>query len=243
VISVCSGCLMCSDPVILGGGMNSRKQTSLVAFDEARKMPESDPPLRPMRLKPLGFIQFSICMGKFQKWREGARNKEQGVSSKERGEWRCAHISAPYSRILVPNEKEPQASRPHQQHWLRGWVRAVRTASTEGKELPMSELVAVSYPDIYRAGEVCAAHRLQQEYLIEMKDAAYVTREQDGEIKLHQTQPVVGFATGIGASRGTIWGALIGLLFKRNVQNVQIALECSVVNLESGVPRVLAAHL
>ena len=78
----------------------------------------------------------------------------------------------------------------------------------------MSELVAVSYPDVYRAGEVCAAlQRLQKEFLIEMEDAAYITREQDGKVKLHQTQPVVGMATGIGASRGTIWGALIGLLF------------------------------
>jgi uncharacterized membrane protein len=78
----------------------------------------------------------------------------------------------------------------------------------------MSELVAVSYPDVYRAGEVCAAlQRLQKEFLIDMEDAAYVTRERDGKIKLHQTQPVVGVAAGIGASRGTIWGALIGLLF------------------------------
>ncbi|HEY7338847.1 MAG TPA: DUF1269 domain-containing protein [Bryobacteraceae bacterium] len=55
--------------------------------------------------------------------------------------------------------------------------------------------------------------RLQQQFLIEMEDAAYVTREKDGKIKLHQTQPVVGLATGLGASRGTLWGALIGLLF------------------------------
>jgi uncharacterized membrane protein len=78
----------------------------------------------------------------------------------------------------------------------------------------MSELVAVSYPDLYRAGEVCAAlQRVQREFLIEMEDAAYVTREQDGKIKLHQTQPVTGIATAIGASRGSIWGALIGFLF------------------------------
>jgi uncharacterized membrane protein len=78
----------------------------------------------------------------------------------------------------------------------------------------MSELVAVSYPDVYRAGEVCAAlQRLKRELLIDMEDAAYITREQDGKIKLHQTQPVVGLATSLGASRGTMWGALIGLLF------------------------------
>jgi uncharacterized membrane protein len=46
-----------------------------------------------------------------------------------------------------------------------------------------------------------------------MEDAAYITREADGKIKLHQTQPVVGVAAGIGATRGTIWGGLIGLLF------------------------------
>jgi uncharacterized membrane protein len=78
----------------------------------------------------------------------------------------------------------------------------------------MSELVAVSYPDVYRAGEVCVAlQRLQREFLIEMEDAAYVTRERDGKIKLHQTQPMTALATGIGATRGTIWGGLIGLLF------------------------------
>jgi uncharacterized membrane protein len=78
----------------------------------------------------------------------------------------------------------------------------------------MSELVAVSYPDLYRAGEVCATlQRLQREFLIEMEDAAYVTKEQDGRIKLHQTVPVMSVATGVGLSRGTIWGVLIGLLF------------------------------
>ena len=91
---------------------------------------------------------------------------------------------------------------------------ATGTVSTKANERPMSELVAVSYHDVYRAGEVCAAlQRLQKEFLIEMEDAAYISREQDDKIKLHQTQPVVRLATGIGASRGTICGVLIGLLF------------------------------
>jgi uncharacterized membrane protein len=78
----------------------------------------------------------------------------------------------------------------------------------------MSELVAVSYPDIYRAGEVCAAlQRLHREFLIEMEDAAFVTREQDGKIKLHQTMPLTRMTTSMGAARGSLWGALIGLLF------------------------------
>src|SRR5215470_15915775 len=78
----------------------------------------------------------------------------------------------------------------------------------------MSELVAVTYPDVYRAGEVCATlQRLQREFLIEIEDVAYITREQNGKVKLHQTVPVVATAAGVGMFRGTIWGALIGLLF------------------------------
>src|SRR6516225_6088484 len=87
----------------------------------------------------------------------------------------------------------------------------------------MSELVAVSYPDVYRAGEVCAVlQRLQREFLIEMEDAAYVTREADGKVKLHQTMPIVATAAGIGLSRGTIWGALIGLLFLQPVLGLAV---------------------
>jgi uncharacterized membrane protein len=78
----------------------------------------------------------------------------------------------------------------------------------------MSELVAVAYPDLYRAGEVCAVlQRMQKEFLIDMEDAAYVTREADGKVKLHQTMPIVATAAGVGLSRGSLWGAIIGLLF------------------------------
>ena len=78
----------------------------------------------------------------------------------------------------------------------------------------MSELLVVTYPDVYRAGEVCATlQRLQKEFLIEMEDAAYVTREPSGKLKLHQTVPVVGAGAVMGMSRGTLWGVLIGMLF------------------------------
>src|SRR5262249_15063254 len=78
----------------------------------------------------------------------------------------------------------------------------------------MGELVAVTYPDVYRAGEVCAIlQRLQRDFLIELEDAAYITREANGKMKLHQTQPIVSTAAGNGLSTGTIWGALVGLLF------------------------------
>src|SRR5215469_5788092 len=61
----------------------------------------------------------------------------------------------------------------------------------EQEDKSMSELVAVTYPDVYRAGEVCAIlQRLQREFLIEMEDAAYITREANGKVKLHQTTPI-----------------------------------------------------
>jgi uncharacterized membrane protein len=78
----------------------------------------------------------------------------------------------------------------------------------------MSDLVAVMYSEVYRAGEVCAIlQRLHGELLIDIEDAAYVTRESDGKLKLHQTVPIVASATGAGVFKGSFWGMLIGLLF------------------------------
>jgi uncharacterized membrane protein len=80
----------------------------------------------------------------------------------------------------------------------------------------MSELVVVTYPDVYRAGEVCAAiQRLHDDFLIEIEDIAYITREEDGKLKLHETADVTTTAAAgrRGFVRGTIWGGLVGLLF------------------------------
>jgi len=78
----------------------------------------------------------------------------------------------------------------------------------------MSELVVVTYPDVYRAAEVCAAlQRMHEAFLIEVEDIAYVTREENGKVKLHETANVTTLSTGLGLVRGTIWGGLIGLLF------------------------------
>ena len=61
----------------------------------------------------------------------------------------------------------------------------------------MSELVVVTYPDLYRAGEVCAIlQRLQREFLIDIEDAAYITKEPNGKLKLHQTMPIVAASHG-----------------------------------------------
>jgi uncharacterized membrane protein len=82
----------------------------------------------------------------------------------------------------------------------------------------MSELVAVAYPDVYQAGEVCATmQRLHEEFLIEIEDIAFITREQNGKVKLHQTVPLVAASAGMRMLRGTIWGGPIGLLFLQPV--------------------------
>jgi uncharacterized membrane protein len=73
-----------------------------------------------------------------------------------------------------------------------------------------SNLVVITYPDEYRAAEVLAAlNRMSSQYLIDMDDACYVTKGQDGKLKLHQTKSM----TGAGAAWGGLWGLLIGLLF------------------------------
>lgn len=74
----------------------------------------------------------------------------------------------------------------------------------------MSNLVVVAYPDEYRAAEVLATlRRLNSEYLIDLDDACYVTKDARGKIKLHQNTSL----TGAGAAMGGMWGMLIGLLF------------------------------
>jgi uncharacterized membrane protein len=73
-----------------------------------------------------------------------------------------------------------------------------------------SNLVVITYPDEYRAAEVLAAlNRMSSQYLLDMEDACYVTKGQDGKLKLHQTSSM----TGAGAAWGGLWGLLIGLLF------------------------------
>jgi uncharacterized membrane protein len=54
---------------------------------------------------------------------------------------------------------------------------------------------------------------MHEAFLIEVEDIAYVTREENGKVKLHETSNVTTVATGLGLVRGTIWGGLIGLLF------------------------------
>jgi uncharacterized membrane protein len=74
----------------------------------------------------------------------------------------------------------------------------------------MSQLVVIAYPDEATAQQALGTlKQLSTEQLINLEDAAYVTRDMDGKPKLHQTQSL----TGAGAAGGAFWGFLFGLLF------------------------------
>jgi uncharacterized membrane protein len=74
----------------------------------------------------------------------------------------------------------------------------------------MSTLVAIVYPDEFRAAEVLAAvQRLQDRFLVNLADSCTVTRDKDGNVKLHQSFSV----TSAGALGGALWGTLLGLVF------------------------------
>jgi uncharacterized membrane protein len=74
----------------------------------------------------------------------------------------------------------------------------------------MSTLAVIAYPEMNTAGEAAAAlQRMQKEFLIELEDVAWVTKTQDGKMKLHQGTSL----TGSGAAGGAMWGFLFGLLF------------------------------
>ena len=74
----------------------------------------------------------------------------------------------------------------------------------------MSNLIAVSYPDVATAEKVRGLLAdLQKQKLIQVEDAVVVERKEDGKVKLHQAVST----TGVGAAGGALWGGLIGLLF------------------------------
>ena len=94
----------------------------------------------------------------------------------------------------------------------------------------MSSLAAIAYPDQQTAGEAAAAlQRMQKELLIELEDVAWVTKTQDGKMKLHQGLGL----TGAGAAGGALWGFIFGLLFL-------VPIAGMVVGAASGA---LAGHL
>jgi uncharacterized membrane protein len=73
-----------------------------------------------------------------------------------------------------------------------------------------SKLVAIVYPNINTAEEVLdALQRLQKKLLIDINDATFVTKDNNGKVKIHQT----GHYVAGGATGGAVWGLLIGMLF------------------------------
>ncbi|HTX09518.1 MAG TPA: DUF1269 domain-containing protein [Solirubrobacteraceae bacterium] len=74
----------------------------------------------------------------------------------------------------------------------------------------MSDLIAIAYPDQNTAEKVRETlSDLVVQRIIELEDAVVVTRDEEGNVKLHQTlRPAA-----TGAAGGLLWGGLIGLLF------------------------------
>ena len=76
----------------------------------------------------------------------------------------------------------------------------------------MSTLAVIAYPEQGTAAEAAAAlGRMQKELLIELEDVAWVTKAQDGKLKLHQGTSL----TGAGAAGGAMWGFLVRLALPR----------------------------
>ena len=74
----------------------------------------------------------------------------------------------------------------------------------------MSKLVVLAFNEEQKAEEVrLALLKMQKEYLIDLEDAVVVVKNDEGKLKLHQSVPLVA----VGASQGSFWGLLIGLLF------------------------------
>ena len=74
----------------------------------------------------------------------------------------------------------------------------------------MSHLVAIAYPDQRRALEVIEAlGQLDADGAIDLEDVVAVSRDNEGGIKLER---LVTHAAA-GAAVGSLWGALIGLVF------------------------------
>jgi uncharacterized membrane protein len=78
----------------------------------------------------------------------------------------------------------------------------------------MADLICMAFRGRDTAAKVLDELRqLQKEYLVDLEDACVVTRDENGEIKLHQAVNLVKTGAIGGATWGALWGALIGILF------------------------------
>jgi uncharacterized membrane protein len=77
----------------------------------------------------------------------------------------------------------------------------------------MSDLVAICFDGKDTAEKVLTDLRqLQKEYVVDIEDACWVTRDANGKLDLHQSVNMVGGGAVSGATWGGLWGMLIGLL-------------------------------
>ena len=74
----------------------------------------------------------------------------------------------------------------------------------------MGDLVVIEF-DTEQAAFAMRAElaNLQKEYLIKMEDVVVVTKNEKGNVKLHQAVNL----TAAGAAGGSFWGLLIGMIF------------------------------
>ena len=74
----------------------------------------------------------------------------------------------------------------------------------------MSDLIVIGFSDEFKADEVLLdLRRLEMDYLIDLDDAAIVVRNQNGKVRVKQTQELVAS----GALNGGFLGLLLGLMF------------------------------
>jgi uncharacterized membrane protein len=92
---------------------------------------------------------------------------------------------------------------------LRRTCQRLQAQALNRKEVAMSTLVALMYPDVNTARLARAKlQELQTQQLITLDDAVIATHEGD-KVKLDQAMSL----TGAGAAGGALWGGLFGLLF------------------------------
>ena len=74
----------------------------------------------------------------------------------------------------------------------------------------MSDLIVVGFPNKFEAEEaLLALRKMEKEHLIDLEDAAIVVKNDKGKVKIKQSQDLISE----GTLSGSMWGALIGLLF------------------------------
>jgi len=77
-------------------------------------------------------------------------------------------------------------------------------------EVTMPDLIGVTFPNEDTAFELRSELiQMQTEYVIALEDAVVVTRDDAGEVKLHQAVNL----TAAGAAGGSLRGLLLGALF------------------------------